>query len=306
MNARLVQGIFDDRNPETRDRWKYPDTACGIPSATRASSSMPWRPGERTACSLSRSICRAGAPRAIRRTSRGTTVLSSRTAHSGPTTWRGSTAFSTVPTSSAWLRSSATSTSDRTSASRAKAPSCAATRLATEWLLDRDYRNVLVEVANECDNARYDHAILKPARDRRAHRAGQNAVTRAADDSPSARASTAGRFRHRRSPPRPTSSCSMATACPTRSASRRWSAGRAPSQAGSPSPSSSTRTITSTSTSPRTTCRRPSRATPRGATSIPVQSDYENGYQCPPVNWGINTDRKKAFFGLLRKMTNDK
>ena len=26
MNSRMVQGIFDDRNPETRDRWAYPDT----------------------------------------------------------------------------------------------------------------------------------------------------------------------------------------------------------------------------------------------------------------------------------------
>ena len=26
MNIRAVQGIFDDRNPETRSRWNYPDT----------------------------------------------------------------------------------------------------------------------------------------------------------------------------------------------------------------------------------------------------------------------------------------
>lgn len=26
MNARLVQGVFDDLNPETVDRWAYPDT----------------------------------------------------------------------------------------------------------------------------------------------------------------------------------------------------------------------------------------------------------------------------------------
>jgi hypothetical protein len=26
LNARLVQGIFDDLNPETRDLWRYPDT----------------------------------------------------------------------------------------------------------------------------------------------------------------------------------------------------------------------------------------------------------------------------------------
>ncbi len=25
MNARLVQGIFDDLNPQTRSRWDYPD-----------------------------------------------------------------------------------------------------------------------------------------------------------------------------------------------------------------------------------------------------------------------------------------
>src|SRR5256885_13497116 len=26
MNSRMVQGIFDDLNPETRARWAYPDT----------------------------------------------------------------------------------------------------------------------------------------------------------------------------------------------------------------------------------------------------------------------------------------
>ena len=35
---------------------------------------------------------------------------------------------------------------------------------ATEWLLDREYRNVLVEVDNECNIRSYDHEILKPPR----------------------------------------------------------------------------------------------------------------------------------------------
>lgn len=26
MNSRMVQGIFDDLNPQTRPRWRYPDT----------------------------------------------------------------------------------------------------------------------------------------------------------------------------------------------------------------------------------------------------------------------------------------
>jgi hypothetical protein len=38
-----------------------------------------------------------------------------------------------------------------------------ATDDATNWILDHGWRNVLVEINNEC-NVRYDHAILKPAR----------------------------------------------------------------------------------------------------------------------------------------------
>lgn len=35
----------------------------------------------------------------------------------------------------------------------------------------------------------------------------------------------------------------------------------------------------------------------------PGESNYRDGYQCPPVNWGINTGRKKAFFALTREVT---
>jgi hypothetical protein len=35
----------------------------------------------------------------------------------------------------------------------------------------------------------------------------------------------------------------------------------------------------------------------------PGSSDYSDGYQCPPVNWGINTGRKKAFFSLVKEIT---
>jgi hypothetical protein len=28
-----------------------------------------------------------------------------------------------------------------------------------------------------------------------------------------------------------------------------------------------------------------------------------DGYQIPPANWGIDTDRKRAFFRLLQEMT---
>lgn len=34
----------------------------------------------------------------------------------------------------------------------------------------------------------------------------------------------------------------------------------------------------------------------------PGKSDYVDGYQCPPVNWGINTPRKQAFFNLVAEI----
>ncbi len=33
------------------------------------------------------------------------------------------------------------------------------------------------------------------------------------------------------------------------------------------------------------------------------ESNYRDGFQNPPVNWGLNTERKKSFFALLREIT---
>src|SRR5262249_44259511 len=38
-----------------------------------------------------------------------------------------------------------------------------ATNDATQWLFERGYRNVLIEINNEC-NVRYDHDMYRPAR----------------------------------------------------------------------------------------------------------------------------------------------
>ena len=34
--------------------------------------------------------------------------------------------------------------------------------------------------------------------------------------------------------------------------------------------------------------------------------DYRDGYQNIPVNWGINTDRKRSYFDLLAQVTGAK
>ncbi len=34
----------------------------------------------------------------------------------------------------------------------------------------------------------------------------------------------------------------------------------------------------------------------------PGKSNYMDGYQCPPVRWGLSTERKQGFFGLVKEM----
>jgi hypothetical protein len=46
LNARLVQGIYDDLNPDTRSRWKSPDT--GQWDAERNTCVLPWSRRKKT------------------------------------------------------------------------------------------------------------------------------------------------------------------------------------------------------------------------------------------------------------------
>jgi hypothetical protein len=32
---------------------------------------------------------------------------------------------------------------------------------------------------------------------------------------------------------------------------------------------------------------------------------FDDGYQSVPVNWGLSSERKKGFFGLLKRITVD-
>lgn len=35
----------------------------------------------------------------------------------------------------------------------------------------------------------------------------------------------------------------------------------------------------------------------------PGESNYRDGYQCPPIRWDLNTERKRQFFGMLKEIT---
>ena len=167
MNVRVVQGIFDDLNPETAPRWVYPDTkrwdpdrntseftaamaewkrhgvlaftinlqggspgfaggrGRGAAAAGAGAAPAPGRGGTRTSgrraagkealATRRRRAVDAAAADAARRVRNSRTPRSIPTAICGPPTWRGCRGSSTRPTSSGWSRSSATSTSGRTS-----------------------------------------------------------------------------------------------------------------------------------------------------------------------------------------------
>lgn len=163
LNSRMVQATFDDLNPETRSRWAYPDT--GVWDAERNLNeflaAMPlWRAHGLLAITVN---LQGGSPQG----------------YSREQPWHNS-AF----TSSGELRDDYRARMERVLAKADElgmvvilgyfyfgqderlADEAAVIRAvdqATHWLLHTGYRNVLVEVNNEC-NVRYDHPILQPPR----------------------------------------------------------------------------------------------------------------------------------------------
>ena len=72
-----------------------------------------------------------------------------------------------------------------------------AVREATLWLSRKEYRHVLIEIANECDNAKYDQPLIQAGARGRADRARPVRDATTAGAIPSASASTGERSRRR-------------------------------------------------------------------------------------------------------------
>jgi hypothetical protein len=163
MNSRMVQGIFDDLNPATRDRWAYPDTGRWDPdrNTTEFVTAMPeWRRHGLLAFTLD---LQGGSPQG----------------YSREQPWENG-AFAPDGALRPAYMARAEKILDKADELgmvvilgyfyfgqderlRDESAVRTATRNATAWLMEKGYRNVLVEVNNECD-VRYDHEILKPAR----------------------------------------------------------------------------------------------------------------------------------------------
>ncbi len=163
MNSRMVQGIFDDLNTNTVAQWAYPDTnRWDAERNTREFiAAMPdWRAHGLLAITMN---LQGGSPQG----------------YSSQQPWHNS-AINTDGSLRADYLARLERILDRADELgmvvilgyfyfgqdervRDETAVLRATDEATKWVLDHGWRNVLVEINNEC-NVRYDHAILKPER----------------------------------------------------------------------------------------------------------------------------------------------
>lgn len=193
LNSRMANGLFDDENPLTRHLWAYPDT--GVWDAERNTVELARAlPGYRARGLLAIAVnLQGGSPLGYYRGERRQAVLA-RIARAHPHAgeaeiWGGVPGVESQPwNSSAFDPAGALKPAYAARAARLIEAAAAAgmavilglfyfgqdERLRDEaavrravdeacgFVLDRGFENVLIEIDNECDVPRYEHAILTP------------------------------------------------------------------------------------------------------------------------------------------------
>jgi hypothetical protein len=163
MNARLVQGIFDDLNPETRDKWAYKDTGKWDPDRNTnefIEAMESWRQHGLLAFTIN---LQGGSPEG----------------YSNGQPWINSAFDSKGNLREAYMNRLARILKradelgmvvivgyfyfGQDQLLKDEAAVKNAVDQASKWLLNENWKNVLIEVNNEC-NVGYDHEILKPDR----------------------------------------------------------------------------------------------------------------------------------------------
>jgi hypothetical protein len=163
LNSRMVQGGFDDLNPETSSRWAYPDTGRWDPDRNTREflAAMPeWRRHGLLAFTLN---LQGGSPQG----------------YSQAQPWHNSAFTAEGQLRPDFLRrfESILDRADQLGMVvilgffyfgqderlSGEAAVLQAVDAATDWILSRRWRHVLLEINNEC-NVRYDHAVLRPDR----------------------------------------------------------------------------------------------------------------------------------------------
>jgi hypothetical protein len=164
MNSRMVQGIFDDLNRETRDRWAYPDTKRWDPDRNTREfvAAMPeWRRHGLLGFTIN---IQGGSPQGYSQEQpwhnsgfRADGTLRPDYLNRLERILDRADAIGMVPIVGYFYFGQDQRLENDAAVRRA-------VREATTWLLRQQYRNVLVEIANECDNRRYEQPLIQAAR----------------------------------------------------------------------------------------------------------------------------------------------
>jgi hypothetical protein len=163
MNARLVQGIFDDLNPDTQDRWKYPDTGAWDPERNTSEfvkNMAMWKAHGMLSFTIN---LQGGSPEGYSK---------NQPWHNSAFTSGGdlrpeymnrlekildeANRLGMVPVLGLFYFGQDQRLVDEAAVIRA-------VDHTINWLHDHNYKNVLIEINNEC-NVRYTHDILQPER----------------------------------------------------------------------------------------------------------------------------------------------
>jgi len=306
INARLVQGIFDDLNPQTVGRWAYPDTGRWDPDRNTREfvAAMPeWRKHGLLCFTIN---LQGGSPQGYSRqqpwhNSAFTPDGSLRPAYMArlEKILDRADALGMVVILGLFYFGQDQRLLDEGAVLRAA-------DAAVDWVLDRGYRHVLIEVNNEC-NVQYDHAILQPDRvheliDRVKQRSSRGpagsrsrllvSTSYGGNTVPKENVIRAADFllMHGNGVSRPERIAEMVRECR-----------RAPGYRQMP---------ILFNEDDHFDFDRPINNFVAAIGEYaswgyfdPGKSNYIDGYQCPPTNWQINTPRKKAFFDLVKEIT---
>ncbi len=302
MNSRMVQGIFDDLNPETRGRWAYPDTGAWDPERNTREfiAAMPeWRRHGLLAFTIN---LQGGNPQGYSR--------SRQPWHNSAIAEDGSLRpdymarlerildradeLGMVAILGIFYFGQDERLRDEEAVRRA-------VDNAIDWLFERNYRNVIVEVNNEC-NVKYDHDLLKPhrvheliervrgrRRDGRRFLAGTSYGGGTVPGEDVARVSDF-LLMHGNGVRDPNRISEMVIRARNLKNYRTM-------------PILFNEDDHFDFDRPQYNMRAAVSAYASWGYFDPGKSDYRDGYQSPPVNWGINTDRKRDFFAKVKEIT---
>jgi hypothetical protein len=304
LNARMVQGIFDDLNPATRAMWAYPDTGRWDPERNTREflAAMPeWRRHGLLAFTIN---LQGGSPQGY--------TKGRQPWHNSAITAAGelrpeymdrlgrildrADELGMVVIMGVFYFGQDERLEDESAVLRAL-------ERAADWVLDRGYRNVLLEVNNECD-VQYDHAILRPTR---VHELIERVKARRRGDR---RLLVGTSYGGGRIPGERVVRVSdflllhgNGVGRPGRIAEMVRETRRVPGYR--PMPILFNEDDHFEFDRPENNLDAALSEHASWGYFDPGANDYRDGYQSPPVRWGINTPRKRAFLARVREIAGD-